>query len=102
MLKGSIFATTTRIDPYLDEIFNAYAEDRAFASLLASLRVIARVRGISSLAGATGLTRQGIQHALSSILQSAQTICRLATRYDTLANRSNAFLHLACTYILLL
>lgn len=54
------------IDPYLDEIFDAYAEDHDSASLLASLRVIAKVKGISNIAGKTGLTRQGIQHALSS------------------------------------
>jgi probable addiction module antidote protein len=54
------------IDPYLDEIFDAYAEDRDSASLLASLRVIAKVKGISNIAEETGLTRQGIQHALSS------------------------------------
>jgi len=54
------------IDPYLDEIFDAYAEDHDSASLLASLRVIAKVKGISSIAEQTGLTRQGIQHALSS------------------------------------
>jgi probable addiction module antidote protein len=54
------------IDPYLDEIFDVYAEDHDSASLLASLRVIAKVKGISNIAEETGLTRQGIQHALSS------------------------------------
>lgn len=54
------------IGPYLDEIFDAYAEDHDSASLLASLRVIAKVKGISNIAEETGLTRQGIQHALSS------------------------------------
>jgi probable addiction module antidote protein len=54
------------IHPYLDEIFDAYAEDHDSASLLASLRVIAKVKGISNIAEETGLTRQGIQHALSS------------------------------------
>lgn len=54
------------IDPYLDEIFDAYAKDNDSPSLLASLRVIAKVKGISNIAEETGLTRQGIQHALSS------------------------------------
>lgn len=54
------------IDLYLDEIFDTYAEDHDSASLLASLRVIAKVKGISNIAEETGLTRQGIQHALSS------------------------------------
>lgn len=54
------------IGPYIDEIFNAYAEDGNAAALLASLRIIARVKGISTLAETTGMTRQGIQHALST------------------------------------
>lgn len=54
------------IDAYLDEIFDEYAQDHNSASLLASLRVIAKVKGISNIAEETGLTRQGIQHALSS------------------------------------
>lgn len=54
------------IGPYIDEIFDAYAEDGNSAALLASLRVIAKVKGITNLAEATGMTRQGIQHALSS------------------------------------
>lgn len=54
------------IDAYLDEIFDEYAQDHNSASLLASLRVIAKVKGISNIAEETGLTRQGVQHALSS------------------------------------
>lgn len=54
------------IDAYLDEIFDEYAEDHDSAALLASLRVIAKVKGISHIAEKTGMTRQGIQHALSS------------------------------------
>lgn len=54
------------VDAYLTEIFNAYAEDGNSSALLASLRVIAKVKGISSLASATGMTRQGLQKALST------------------------------------
>lgn len=54
------------VDTYLTEIFNAYAEDGNSAALLASLRVIAKVKGISSLASVTGMTRQGLQKALST------------------------------------
>ena len=54
------------IDDYLTEIFQEYAEDNNTGALLASLRVIARVRGINNLATSTGLTRQGLQKALSS------------------------------------
>jgi probable addiction module antidote protein len=54
------------IGPYLSEIFDEYAQDGNSAALLASLRVIAKVKGISTIAEETGLSRQGIQHALSS------------------------------------
>lgn len=54
------------ISPYIDEIFEAYAQDGSSAALLASLRVVAKVKGISTIAEETGLTRQGVQHALSS------------------------------------
>lgn len=54
------------IAAYIDEIFDDYAQDGNSAALLASLRVIAKVKGITNLAQATGMTRQGIQHALSS------------------------------------
>ena len=54
------------IGPYIDEIFEEYAQDGSSAALLASLRVIAKVKGISAIAEETGLTRQGVQHALSS------------------------------------
>jgi len=54
------------IAPYIDDIFAAYAEDANSAALLASLRVIAQVKGVTAIAEAAGLTRQGVQHALSS------------------------------------
>jgi probable addiction module antidote protein len=54
------------IGPYIDEIFDEYAQDGNSAALLASLRVIAKVKGISIIAEETGLSRQGVQHALSS------------------------------------
>ena len=53
------------IDPYMDEIFEAYAVDGDTGSLLASLRVIAQVKGVTELASKTGMTRQGLQKALS-------------------------------------
>ena len=54
------------VDAYLAEIFDEYARDGDSASLLASLRVIAKVKGISALAIETGMTRQGLQKALST------------------------------------
>ena len=54
------------VGPYMDAIFDAYAEDGDSAALLASLRVLAKVKGVIHLAEAAGMTRQGIQRALSS------------------------------------
>ncbi len=53
------------IDDYLMEIFQDFTEDNDTGSLLAALRVIARVRDVSNMAQSTGMTRQGIQKALS-------------------------------------
>jgi probable addiction module antidote protein len=54
------------IDDYLNEVFTDYAQDGDSAALLSSLRVIARVKGISAMAEEIGMTRQGLQRALSS------------------------------------
>ncbi len=53
------------IDDYITEIFQDFAEDNDAGTLLASLRVIARVRGIGEMAEQIGMTRQGLQKALS-------------------------------------
>ena len=54
------------IDAYIDEIFEEYAAAGDTAALLASLRIIAKVKGVSELASQIGITRQGLQKALSS------------------------------------
>lgn len=54
------------IEDFLREIFTDYAEDGDSATLLSSLRVIARVKGVSTLAEEIGMTRQGLQKALSA------------------------------------
>ncbi len=54
------------IEPFLNESFADYAIDGDSVALLAALRVIARVRGISSIAEEIGMTRQGLQKALSA------------------------------------
>ena len=54
------------IEPYLHEIFEAFAEDGDSGALLASLRTIARLKGISTLADEVGMSRQGLQKALSA------------------------------------
>ncbi|MGV2830799.1 addiction module antidote protein [Myxosarcina sp. GI1(2024)] len=53
------------IDSYLTTAFEEYAKDGCTAALLSSLRMIARVKGISLLANESGITRNGIQKALS-------------------------------------
>lgn len=54
------------IEAYIEEIFDEFAQDNNTAALLASLRVIAKVKGITNLAEEAQMTRQGVQHALSS------------------------------------
>lgn len=53
------------IDSYLKTMFEEWAKDGDTGALLASLRTISRVKGVSAMAEATGMSRQGIQHALS-------------------------------------
>ncbi len=53
------------IDDFLTESFAEYAKDGDNAALLSQLRVIARVKGISAIAQKAGITRQGLQKALS-------------------------------------
>ena len=45
--------------------FEEYAKDQCTPALLSSLRMVARVKGISALAEEAGLTRNGVQKALS-------------------------------------
>lgn len=54
------------IDAFLAETFADYAQDGDSATLLAALRIIARVKGISAMAEEVGMTRQGLQKALSA------------------------------------
>jgi probable addiction module antidote protein len=54
------------MDVFLGEIFDDYARDGDSAALLSALRVVARVRGLSAMAEEIGMTRQGLQKALST------------------------------------
>lgn len=54
------------INIYIEEMFAAYAQDGNTAALLSSLRVVAKVKGISDMADKIGITRQGLQKALSA------------------------------------
>jgi probable addiction module antidote protein len=53
------------IDDYLTVLFDEYAESGDTSALLASLRVVGRLKGVSHLADVSGLSRQGVQKALS-------------------------------------
>jgi probable addiction module antidote protein len=54
------------IDDFLQEIFADYALDGNSAVLLSALRIVARVKGITVMAEEIGMTRQGLQKALSA------------------------------------
>jgi probable addiction module antidote protein len=53
------------IDDYTAELFEEYAQDGDLATLLSSLRVASRVKGVSFIAETSGLSRKGVQKALS-------------------------------------
>ena len=53
------------IDDYITELFEEYAQDGDIATLLSSLRIISRVKGVSGIAETSGLSRKGVQKALS-------------------------------------
>ena len=52
------------IDAWISEIFADYAEDGDSTTLLSALRIIARVKGIPTIAEEISTTRQGLQEAL--------------------------------------
>ena len=53
------------IDSFLKTVFEEYAKDGCVPALLSELRMIARVKGISNIARETGISRKGVQKALS-------------------------------------
>jgi probable addiction module antidote protein len=53
------------IDDYLTIIFEEYAKDDNIGALLSSLRAVSRSKGITAIADEAGLTRKGVQKALS-------------------------------------
>lgn len=52
-------------DDYITVLFDEYAESGDTAALLSSLRVVSRVKGVSRIAETSGLSRKGVQKALS-------------------------------------
>lgn len=53
------------IDDFITVIFDEYSKDGDTGALLASLRTVSRVKGISAIVEETGIDRNGIQKALS-------------------------------------
>lgn len=53
------------VESYIALIFETYAQDGDTGALLSSLRVLSRVKGITQIAQETGLSRKGVQKALS-------------------------------------
>jgi probable addiction module antidote protein len=53
------------VDDYITIIFDEYAQGGDIAALLSSLRVVSRIKGVSLIAETTGLSRKGVQKALS-------------------------------------
>jgi probable addiction module antidote protein len=53
------------VDDYINILFDEYAESGDTAALLSSLRVVSRVKGVSKIAEVSGLSRKGVQKALS-------------------------------------
>jgi probable addiction module antidote protein len=53
------------IDAYIDTLFEEFSETGDTKALLSSLRIVGRVKGVSRIAEVSGITRKGIQKALS-------------------------------------
>ena len=53
------------IDDYIAILFEEFAKDNNAKALLSSLRVIGRVKGLTKLAKKAGMSRKGVQKALS-------------------------------------
>jgi len=53
------------VEDYITVLFDEYAESGDTAILLSSLRVVSRIKGVSRIAEISGLSRKGLQKALS-------------------------------------
>jgi probable addiction module antidote protein len=53
------------IEGFLKITFEEYGKDSDTGALLSALRIISRAKGISTMAEEIGMTRQGLQKALS-------------------------------------
>jgi probable addiction module antidote protein len=53
------------IDDYIAVLFDEYADSGDATTLFASLRLVGRIKGVTAMAEAAGLSRKGLQKALS-------------------------------------
>lgn len=53
------------VDDYITILFDEYAQSGDTAALLSSLRIVSRVKGVTRIADAAGMSRKGVQKALS-------------------------------------
>ena len=53
------------IDDYITVLFDEYADSGDATALFASLRLVSRIQGVTVIAEAAGLSRKGVQKALS-------------------------------------
>jgi probable addiction module antidote protein len=53
------------IDDYVTDLFEEFAKNGGIATLLSSLRIVSCVKGVSFIAETSGLSRKGVQKALS-------------------------------------
>lgn len=53
------------VDDYITVLFEEYAMSKDTAALMSSLRIVSRVKGVSKTADTAGMTRRGLQKALS-------------------------------------
>jgi probable addiction module antidote protein len=58
-------ARPDEIDDYITVLFDEYTESGDAAALLSSLRIVSRVKGVGHIAEVSGLSRKGLQKALS-------------------------------------
>lgn len=65
MKEGYFRKHPEEIDDFVTIIFEEYAKDGDISALLASLRTVSRVKGITVIAEETGISRNGVQKALA-------------------------------------
>jgi HTH-type transcriptional regulator / antitoxin HigA len=83
------------IDAFITEAFADYAQDGDSAVLLSSLRIVARAKGLTQIAQEIGMSRQGLQKALSAKgnprLDSINAIMQ-ALGYQLMPQRTSALI----------